>query len=81
MKEYPHAESIHHARLNFEIAICHKDFSRADKIAEDLACLYLNELCYYSEKVQEGEEEARKKYTEVNNEWIDVQTIRELYSK
>lgn len=111
MIDSPNAESIHYTKINFEIAVCHRDLSSANEWEDKLSLLYLEEIKFYSDCICELEEiikdnknimnrvvleifshreakqleellkEARKKYTKINQEWIDVQTARKLYSE
>lgn len=102
-----HNEKIHYAKINFEIAVCHGDFERANELEDHLSILFLNELVLYSEYINKMEKvmeerkkifnfqkgdapvkpleekikDAREYYTKLNQEWIDVQTARELYSE
>ena len=105
-------EAIHYTKINFDIAVCHRDFSLANKLADYLSVLYLNELISYSGKIDEYQgmlkeqkriltrifpslplesedtkeleeniKEARRNYTKINHEWINLQNARTLYSE
>ena len=45
-------DAIHYLKINFDIAVCHKEFSLADKLADKLSILSLNELMSHSEKIE-----------------------------
>ena len=48
-------DAIHYLKINFDLAICHKEFSLADNLADKLSILSLNELMSHSEKIDEYE--------------------------
>ena len=93
-------ESIHVARINFQIAILQKNFPLADERERILSGLYLEGITLYSEHICELEEMIsdtinpfkkeqfkenikliREAYTEMNTDWIEIQTARKLYSE
>ena len=48
-------DAIHYLKINFDIAVCHKEFSLADNLADKLSILSLNEFMSHSEKIDEYE--------------------------
>jgi len=93
-------ESIHVAKINFQVAIWQKNFPLADEREGILSALYLEAMTFYSEHLCELEKRmidtnnpfqkkqlkekinrVRNAYTEMNTDWIDIQTARKLYSE
>ena len=105
-------DAIHYLKINFDLAVCHKEFYLADELADKLSILSMNELISYSGEIDEYEnmlknqkrnlakifpnlqlesentrelEEKIKKlrgnYTKINQQWIDIQNAKDLYSE
>ena len=105
-------DAIHYLKINFDLAVCHKEFYLADELADKLSILSMNELISYSKEIDEYEnmlrdqkrnltkifpdlqlesentreleekiKKARRNYTKINQQWIDIQNARNLYSE
>ena len=105
-------DAIHYLKINFDLAVCHKEFYLADELADKLSILSMNELISYSKEIDEYEnmlrdqkrnltkifpdlqlesentreleekiKKARGNYTKINQQWIDIQNARNLYSE
>ena len=81
MIETPYTEKIHYKKINFELAIAHKDFLRANELENELSVLYLIESLVFSESIEEMEKVKKKKWGSKSGIEKTILELREKYTQ